>query len=145
MFPVKSNDFPFSTLGRLFDDAFTTTRREMSVPSVNISEDEKAYYVALAAPGMDKEDFAIQVDDGMLSISVEKEEKKEEREKCEAGKGERCILREYNYQSFHRSFGLPDDVDCEKVEASYEAGELKVKLPKRAVDPNAGKRTVAVR
>lgn len=145
MFPVRSNDFPFSALGRLFDDAFTTTRREMSVPSVNISEDDKAYYVSLAAPGMQKEDFSIHVDDGTLSIRVEKEEKKEETEQCEESKGEKCILREYNYQSFHRSFGLPEDVESEKVEASYEAGELKVTLPKREIDPNAGKRTVAVK
>lgn len=141
MFPVRSNDFPFSALGRLFDDTFTATRREMSVPSVNISEDEKAYYVSLAAPGMQKEDFSIQVADGTLSIRVEKEEES----KSSEGKGARCIVREYNYQSFERSFGLPEDVECDKVEARYDAGELKVTLPRRALDPNAGKRTVAVK
>ena len=54
-------------------------------------------------------------------------------------------MREYNYSSFHRSFGLPEDVDSEKVEASYENGELKVILPKRSVDPNEGKRQISVK
>lgn len=145
MFPVRGTDFPFSVLGRMFDDAFTPTRREYSVPSVNISEDEKAYHVELAAPGMKKEDFSIRVDNGTLSISTEKEERREETDKCEGKEGSKCILREYNYSSFHRSFGLPEDVDCERVEASYENGELKVLLPKREVDPNAGTRQIAVK
>ena len=141
MFPVKSNDFPFNALGRLFDEALVATRRESTLPSVNISEDEHAYHVALAAPGMKKEDFEVHVSDGVLSIGVEKEEKKEEQEK----EGKRCIMREYNYTSFHRSFGLPEDVHSEKVEASYENGELKVVLPKRSVDPNEGKRQISVK
>lgn len=145
MFPVRGTDFPFSVLGRMFDDAFTPTRREYSVPSVNISEDEKAYHVELAAPGMKKEDFSIHVDNGTLSISTEKEERREETDKGEGKEGAKCILREYNYSSFHRSFRLPEDVDCERVEASYEDGELKVLLPKREVDPNAGMRQIAVK
>lgn len=145
MFPAIGTDFPFSVLGRMFDDAFTPTRREYSVPSVNISEDEKAYHVELAAPGMKKEDFSIHVDNGTLSISTEKEERREETDKGEGKEGAKCILREYNYSSFHRSFGLPEDVDCDRVEASYEDGELKVLLPKREADPNAGMRQIAVK
>lgn len=145
MFPVKSNDFPFNALGRLFDEALVATRRESTLPSVNISEDERAYHVALAAPGMRKEDFEVHVSDGVLSIGVEKEEKKEEHENCNGKEGKKCIVREYNYSSFHRSFGLPEDVDSEKVEASYENGELKVILPKRSVDPNEGKRQISVK
>ena len=94
---------------------------------------------------MRKEDFEVHVSDGVLSIGVEKEEKKEEQENCKGEEGRKCIVREYNYSSFHRSFGLPEDVDSEKVEASYENGELKVILPKRSVDPNEGKRQISVK
>jgi HSP20 family protein len=71
--------------------------------------------VSLAAPGMKKEDFKIDVDGNMLTISSEKEETKEEKEK-------KFTRKEYNYSSFSRSFTLPDEVNKEKIDAKYEDG-----------------------
>jgi HSP20 family protein len=80
--------------------------------------------VSLAVPGMKKDDFNIDVEGNMLTISSEKEESKEEKE-------DKYTRKEYNYSSFSRSFTLPDEVNKEKIEAKYEDGVLKLMLPKK--------------
>ena len=115
----------------LFDDFFKPWNewfdagswpRTMNVPAVNITESKDSYLVSLAAPGMKKEDFKIDVDGNMLTISTETEERKEEKDK-------RFTRQEYNYSSFSRSFSLPEEINKEKIEAKYEDGVLKVTLP----------------
>jgi HSP20 family protein len=96
--------------------------RVMNVPAVNIIEDKNAYQVSLAVPGMKKEDFKIDVDGNMLTISSEKQENREEKEK-------KFTRKEYSYSSFSRSFTLPEEVNQEKINASYEDGVLKISLP----------------
>ena len=91
--------------------------RVLNVPAVNVAESKDYYSVALAVPGMKKEDFKIDVDGNILTISAEKEEKKEEKDK-------RYNRREYNYSSFSRSFTLPDKVKQEDIQATYENGVL---------------------
>ena len=81
--------------------------------------------ISVAAPGLKKNDFHINVDGNMLTISAEKEETKEEKEE------ENYTRKEYNYSSFSRSFTLPQEVNREKIEASYEDGVLKLVLPKK--------------
>ena len=118
----------------LFDDFFKPWNewfgnggswgRTMDVPAVNISEQKDEYLVSLAAPGMKKDDFKIDVDGNILTISSEKEESREEKEK-------KFTRKEYSYSSFSRSFTLPDEVNKEKIEAKYEDGILKVSLPHR--------------
>lgn len=98
--------------------------KELNVPAVNIEETENEFTVSVAAPGLKKNDFNIDVDGNMLTISSEKEETKEE-------KDARYTRKEYNYSSFSRSFTLPDDVNKEKIEARYEEGVLKLALPKK--------------
>ena len=98
--------------------------KTLTMPAVNIKEDKDAFRICVAAPGLEKKDFNIDVDGNMLTISSEKEENKEE-------KDERHTRREYNYSSFNRSFTLPDAVITDKIEAVYEGGELKVILPKK--------------
>jgi HSP20 family protein len=98
--------------------------RTLSVPSVNISEDSDQYKVALAAPGLKKSDFNIKVDGNMITISSEKEEKKEEKEV-------KFTRHEYSYSSFSRTFTLPDEVNQDKIEAVYADGVLTLTLPKR--------------
>lgn len=98
--------------------------RVMNVPAANITEQKDDYQVTLAAPGLKKEDFNIDIDGNMLTISSEKEEKKEEKEA-------RYTRKEYSYSSFERSFTLPDEVNKEKIEARYENGLLKLVLPKK--------------
>ena len=78
--------------------------------------------VSLAVPGMKKDDFNIDIEGNMLTISSEKEENKEEKEK-------RFTRKEYSYSSFSRSFTLPDEVEVQKIEARYEDGVLKIRLP----------------
>jgi HSP20 family protein len=98
--------------------------KTLSVPSVNISEDSDQYKVALAAPGLKKSDFNIKVDGNMITISSEKEEKKEEKEV-------KFTRHEYSYSSFSRTFTLPDEVNQDKIEAVYSDGVLTLTLPKR--------------
>jgi HSP20 family protein len=91
---------------------------------VNITENKEDYRVSVAAPGLKKSDFKIDVEGNMLTISSEKEESKEE-------KDARYTRKEYSYSSFNRSFALPEEVNREKIEATYEDGVLKVLLPKK--------------
>ncbi len=96
-----------------------------TLPSVNIKENEDYFEVEVAAPGMDKKDFKVEVDQGKLSISSEKQI---ENEQNESGSYTR---REFSYQSFCRSFSLPNSVDSDKIAAKYENGILNVMIPKK--------------
>ncbi len=96
----------------------------LSMPSVNITEDAGGYNVALAAPGLKREDFKIDISGNMITISSEKEESKEEKEK-------KFTRKEYNYASFSRSFNLPGDVNEDRIEAKYNDGVLNVLLPRK--------------
>ena len=112
--------------------------RVMQVPAVNITEQKNDYVVSLAAPGLKKEDFKIDVDGNMLTISSEKEESKEEKEK-------KFTRKEYNYSSFSRSFSLPDEVNKEKIEATYENGVLKISLPRKEEAKISSAKHIAVK
>ena len=108
----------FPQMPSLFKDEFV-----QGVP-VNIKETEKEFLIELVAPGMNKEDFGINLDDSVLTISVErKEEVKNENEKV--------IRNEYKYSSFKRSFTLDEKVDAEKIAAQYVNGVLILNLPKK--------------
>ena len=100
------------------------TGRAMTMPAVNITDNKDDFTVALAVPGMRKDDFNIDIDGNMITISCEKEEKKEEKEA-------KFTRKEYNYSSFSRSFTLPDEIMKENIEARYEDGVLKLMLPKK--------------
>ena len=122
------------TLPSLFDDFFRPWNewfdgggivgRTLNVPAVNITENKDDFKVSLAVPGMKKDDFNIDVNGNMLTISCEKEENKED-------KDARYNRKEYNYSTFSRSFTLPEDVNKEKIDARYEDGVLKLSLPKK--------------
>lgn len=120
--PSIFDDF-FKPWSQWFDDG-GLTNRVANLPAVNIKENGNHYTVSLAAPGMKKEDFNIDLDGNMLTISSEKEESTED-------KGDRYNRREYSYSSFSRSFTVPDDVKAEAIDARYEAGELKITLPRK--------------
>ncbi len=96
----------------------------MSIPAVNVNETDEGYFLELAAPGLVKEDFNIAVEKDMLVISSEKETSREMNE----GKVRR---KEFNYNSFKRSFTLPKTVDKDAINASYENGVLHLMLPKK--------------
>ena len=105
------------------DDFFASFMSGKRMPAVNISETEKTFDVEVAAPGMKKKDFDVTVKEGMLIIKAEKEETKEEKEKD-------YRRREYNFESFERSFRLPANVDPEDVKAKYDEGVLRITLKK---------------
>lgn len=119
-FPTLLDDF-FKPWSEWFNGGLG---RELTVPAVNITENKDDYRISVAAPGLKKNDFNIDVDGNMLTISSEKEESKQE-------KDEKYTRKEYSYSSFSRSFSLPEEVNQEKIEATYEDGILKVMLPKK--------------
>jgi HSP20 family protein len=97
-----------------------------SLPAVNIQEDDNTYLIDVAAPGMKKSDFKINYDNGCLTISSERQEEKNEDDKG------RYTRREFSYQSFHRTFNVPEDVvESNKIEAKYIDGILRIALPKK--------------
>lgn len=121
MFPTVFEDF-FKPWNEWFDDR-SFFGKMMKVPAVNVIETKDNFMVSLAAPGLKKNDFKIDIEGNMLTISSEKEETKEETDA-------KFTRNEYNYSSFCRSFSLPDEVKREKIDAIYEDGILKLTLPK---------------
>jgi len=125
-----SNQFP-----RLFDrffegDLFDWSNRNFSdtnttLPSVNIKESTDAFDVEVAAPGFSKDEFRIELNNDLLTISSEKKVENETKE------GENFTRREFSYQSFSRTFTLPNTVNSENIGARYENGILKVSIPKK--------------
>ena len=117
------NDFLNTDLSdwssRHYSDTNTT------LPAVNIKENNDAFVVEMAAPGMVKDDFKIELNNDLLTISSEKKNENVTKE------GETYTRREYSYQSFSRSFTLPKTVDAEKISAKYENGVLSLEIPKR--------------
>jgi HSP20 family protein len=127
LFPRIMDDF-FNNDRFLLD--FSSTLPEVNflnvLPEANIVESQKAYQIELAAPGLDKKDFNIEMKNGMLTISAEKEEETKSEDK-------NYISREFSYSSLYRSFVLPDNLLIDKIDAKYENGVLKLKLPKSEV------------
>ena len=107
-----------------FNDNFLSDRMVSRVPAVNISETDEHYHIELAVPGLSKEDFKINLDENVLSISAEKKEESQEEKKNYSRK-------EYSYTSFVCSFNLPDSVDQSSIEAAYQNGVLKIDVAKR--------------
>jgi HSP20 family protein len=117
---------------RNFSDTNTT------LPSVNIIEGSDSYEVDMAAPGLEKKDFKIELNHGVLKISSEKKTENETK------KGKKFTRREYSYQSFSRSFTMPHTVESEKISAKYENGILKVVIPKKDEAKTKPVRTIAI-
>ena len=122
MLPSLFDDFirPWSS----WMDTPSMIGRTQMVPAVNITETKDEYILSLAAPGMKKDDFNIDVTGNMITISSEKEQKNEV-------KDELYTRKEYNYTAFSRNFTLPDEVNRERIDARYEDGILKLSLPKK--------------
>jgi HSP20 family protein len=125
-----SQNYP-SLFDRFFDnELFDWSNKNFSdtnttLPSVNIKEDVNGFEVEMAAPGFEKKDFKIDLNNNLLTISSEKKIENETKE------GQQFTRKEYSYQSFSRSFTLPNTVDSEKISAKYENGILKVAIPKK--------------
>ena len=97
-----------------------------TLPAVNVKESDNEFCIDVAAPGMSKEDFQVNYENGSLTITSEKKAGHEEKN------GERVTRKEFSYQAFQRSFNVPQNiVNADKIEAKYEDGILHIKLPKR--------------
>lgn len=115
----------FDEFDSLFNSLLSNRRsgsRLLSLsPCVNVEETSSGYNIFMAAPGLSRDDFKIQVDAGCLKISVDQKPGEKEKEKW--------ITREYSYASFSRSWKLPANVDTSSIGARYEAGILSVHVP----------------
>ena len=99
-----------------------------STPSVNVRETDKDFRIELAAPGMKKDDFNIELQNNVLTISTEKKEQKEE--KLEG----KFLRREFSYRAFQRSFALPENCERDSIKATYTDGILNISLNKKYVE-----------
>jgi HSP20 family protein len=133
---IKRNSELFPSFPTFFNDFWTRDLfdREQSnysntgttIPAVNIQETGDAFLVEMAAPGMNKKDFKIELDGNLLTISSEMKQEHEDREDSKFNR------KEFSYQSFQRTFTLSKDVvDADKIEAKYENGLLRLRIPKR--------------
>lgn len=131
MVPVRRNQ---NWLPSIFNDFFDNEwleKRNTTSPAVNIIENEDEFRIEVAAPGMTKEDFHVEVNrDNELVISMEKNEQKEEDPK----KRGTYLRREFSYSRFQQSLLLPDNVETEKISAKVEHGVMTIEIPKRKVE-----------
>lgn len=145
---LKKNSFS-PTLPQFFDDFFTrdvydwgfqnNSSTHTTLPTVNIVENNDAFTVEMAAPGMEKKDFHIELNNEILTISSQREDNNELKE------GDRYARREFSYQSFARSFRLPKSVvDDSKINARYENGVLRVSIPKKEEAKTLPPRQIAI-
>ncbi len=117
---VVDDFFGKDMLSNFFDEYQTG----ISIPSVNIIEGKEEFRIEVAAPGLDKDDFSIDVKDSVLYIESEKEQKDET-------KDEKIMRREFSYSAFKRSFSLPDTVDTDRISANHKNGVLNIVIPKK--------------
>lgn len=108
------------------EDFFNSWKVTATVPAVNVVETDAGYNLELAAPGMTKEDFNVEIKNGMLTIRAETKKETEE-------KKDNYARREFSYNAFSRSFRLPENAVTEKVNATYTDGILRMTLPKKVV------------
>lgn len=124
---VRFNNRPM--LSDIFEDFekrfFYPFNYEGSMPAANITESENSFQIELAVPGMTKQDFKINLENNVITVSSEKENEKSEETKSYTRK-------EFTFGSFTRSFTLPKIVETDQIKASYENGILKMELPKKA-------------
>lgn len=120
----------FKPLSDLFDELFTgmpsfnRPQQNWMMPPVNIHETNDAYHIELVAPGLKKEDFKVNVEKGMLTISYEKNAETEKNEY-------KTHRKEFTKTNFKRSFSVEDKINVDGIEAMYENGILKLLLPKK--------------
>ncbi len=106
------------------ENAGKSPRTGVTIPSANIKESDEKYFIELAAPGFEKSDFQIKAEQNILSISSEKKQEVN-------SESEKYTRKEFVYASFTRAFNIPDSIEVEAIQATYENGVLKIQLPKK--------------
>ena len=133
---IKRNNSFSTDMRALFNDFFSrdlwnwglanNSTTNTTIPAINIREDNDNFYVEVAAPGMKKDDFKVEIDGSTLTIRSERENREETKD------GEKYSRKEFSYQSFQRVFELPAHVvDADHIEAKYENGLLHLVIPKK--------------
>lgn len=127
MLRTKTSNFP-SLVDAFFGDDFLSNffenRNQGTIPAVNIIENKDEFVIEVAAPGLEKKDFTVDLNNNLLTISSQKELKNEENT-------DKFMRREFSYTSFRRSFSLPETADSNKIKASYKEGILTINIPKK--------------
>jgi HSP20 family protein len=144
------SQWPFSALTRpffgrdliqdFFDDDLAINRSSLgtTLPAVNISETDNEVVIEMAAPGMNKKDFKVEINDNQLHIGYNKENKTDNNENNR-------WRQEFSFESFERTFTLPAIVEGEKIEANYTDGILKISLPKKEEARRKPARTIEIK
>lgn len=107
------------------------------VPGANVIENSDNFIIELAAPGLDRNDFKVEIKNGILNVSSEKQEEHEE-------EGKNFRRREFSFAAFNRSFALPDNLLEDKIDAKYQNGILKLTLPKKEAGKTATAKQIKV-
>jgi HSP20 family protein len=140
---IKRSDRPLlggSLLSDFFDDDKFFNSPWLSgqnIPAVNVKESDKNFEIELAAPGYNKNDFRVSMEEGVLTISAEREQQDEKNM-------DKYTRREFGYTSFTRSFNLPKNVDENDVKASFENGVLKLLINKKNTEPPNPKKSIQI-
>lgn len=145
---VKRNGWLFNEMPTLLNDMFTrdlwnwglenNSTTNTTIPAINVKETNDSFEVEVAAPGMDKKDFKVELDGNMLSVSSEKKNEWQ-------NENEKYTQKEFSYQSFQRTFQLPKDVvDADKIQAKYENGLLHLTIPKKEQAKQRPPRTIEI-
>ncbi len=139
--PFDSKHHPLHTIADHFFNGsiadFVGSDFVNNQPSVNILESDKDFKIELAAPGLEKKDFQLKVEEDQLKIAFEKKTK-------EATEDKKFTRREFSYSSFERTFNLNDEVDKNNISASYENGILNITIAKKEIDEKEIKRTIEI-
>ncbi|WP_291046890.1 MULTISPECIES: Hsp20/alpha crystallin family protein [unclassified Empedobacter] len=133
----RANYFPFGFENAMRPKFETFVNSQNQFPAVNIKENEDSFEILLAAPGLNKEDFSIEIDENILKISSEFKQNEEVKE-------EKFSRKEFNFSSFRRAFTLPETINEDKIEASYVNGILQLVLPKKEEALPKEKRSIQI-
>jgi HSP20 family protein len=142
---IKRSEWPSLVNGTWLSDFFDNDRffdsgwlKKQSMPAVNIKETDKDFEIEVAAPGLSKKDFKVTAENGVLTISSEKEEETEKKEKD-------FTRKEFSYSAFSRSFTLPENAQEEDIKATYQDGILKLSVGKRTITQAKPKKAIEVK
>ena len=135
LFPTLMSDF-FDN-DNFFENRWFEKEFNRSLPAVNVKENNKEFNIEFAAPGFKKNDFKINVEENILTISAEKQDEKNEEK-------DNYTRKEFSYNSFSRSFTLPQTVNADKIDAKYNDGILNLSIPKREEAKTQPKKEIKV-
>jgi HSP20 family protein len=142
---VKKSEWPSLISNSFLTDFFDGDKffdsdllRNRSLPAVNVRETDKNFEIELAAPGLNKKDFKVTAENGILTISSEKQEEKEQKEKD-------YTRREFSFSSFSRSFTMPENSNEDDIKANYEDGIFKLQIAKKVIGQPKAKKAIEVK